>query len=146
MKLIVTGMVLLLSLTSYTTEANWLTDMEQAKQQAKAEGKVILMNFSGSDWCANCMRLEKDLFQQEAFQTFAKENLVLLNLDFPARKQNRLSPEQTAHNEALAERYNQSGSFPLVLLLDVEGKVLGKMKHPAMTVEAYIANIKSLME
>ena len=122
----------------------WLTDIDQAKAKAASEGKFILMSFQGSDWCANCMRLEKDLFEQAAFEGFAKENLVLLKLDFPARKKNQLPAEQKAHNEKLAEKYNKEGAFPAVIILDADGKVVGKMKHPSKSADEYIASLKKI--
>lgn len=139
--------VALLALSSFTMNSGveWLTDFEKAKSTADDSGKMILLSFSGSDWCANCIRLEKTLFSSEEFTAFATENLVLLNADFPARSKNKLSKEQTAHNEALAEKYNKAGKFPTVLLLDATGKVLGKLDHPKETVEAYMAQLKSLV-
>lgn len=92
------------------------------------------------------MRLEKDLFSTEAFRQFTEANFVLLKLDFPARKQNKLSPEQVAHNEALAEKYNQRGSFPLVLIIDSEGVVKGQMPHPLTSTDAYIESLRPYIE
>ena len=99
-------------------QANWLTDFDQAKELSVASGKPILISFSGSDWCQPCLRLERDLFSKPEFAAFAEEHLILVKADFPSRKKNELSPEQIKHNEALAEIYNPSGSFPLVLILD----------------------------
>lgn len=142
-----TGVLLIaaLLLALLPNEVVWLSNFDLAKDEAKAQNKHILLSFTGSDWCANCKRLDNDLFSTSEFAAFANENLVLLQLDFPAKKQNKLSDEQSAHNEALAEKYNKSGTFPTVLILDASGKVIGKMKHPATTAEAYIASIQSLI-
>ena len=102
----------------------WLNDFEAAKQEAKQNNKKILLNFSGSDWCAPCIKLKKDVFEKTTFAEFAIENLVLVRADFPRHKKNKLSDELTARNEKLAERYNPEGKFPLTLLLDSEGKVI----------------------
>ena len=126
-------------------EINWITDFAEAKELAEKEGKTILMSFSGSDWCSNCMRLDKDLFQTAEFSQYAKSHLVLLKLDFPARKKNKLPAEQLKHNEALAETYNKKGVFPLSLLLDSSGKQLGKMKHPATTADEYLKSIQTII-
>ena len=122
----------------------WLTDMDAAKKEALATNKNILVSFSGSDWCGNCIRLDKELFQSATFQKYAKEHLVLLKLDFPAKKANKLSPSQTAHNDKWAEVYNKNGIFPLTLLIDRNAKQLGAMQYPLISVEAYISNLKSL--
>ena len=124
----------------------WLTDFEQAKLSAVEKDKVILMSFSGSDWCVNCMKLEKMLFESTEFSAYAKESLVLLKLDFPSKKKNQLSPEQQKHNNLLAEKYNKSGQFPTVILLDSEGTIIGKLKHPQSSAGAYIKGIKELIK
>lgn len=112
--------------TNLTFGQTWLTDIKTAKATAKTEQKNILMVFAGSDWCRPCMQLKKQVLETTPFKEYAANNLVLVYLDFPARKKNRLSKAQTKHNEALAEKYNQSGAFPLVIMLDARGKTLGK--------------------
>lgn len=123
----------------------WLTNFDQAKMHASKQNKKILLNFSGSDWCGNCIRLDKTLFQSEEFANFSKENLVLLRADFPAKKKNQLSEEQVTHNEALAEKYNKKGAFPTILVLDENGKVLGQMKQPQNEISDYINDLKQLI-
>src|SRR6478609_4759445 len=102
----------------------WQTDFEKAKAQAKSENKVMLLNFSGSDWCGPCIRLKKDIFDSETFIKYADENLVLVNADFPRLKKNILSKQQQKQNESLADTYNSSGAFPLTLLLNADGRIL----------------------
>ncbi len=138
--------LLLIQFAFGQNELNWLTNYDDAVATAQKENKTVLMSFSGSDWCSNCMRLDKDLFQQEAFATYAKENLILLKLDFPAKKKNMLPAEQKAHNEELAEKYNKKGVFPQVLIINLDGSVAGAMEHPASTPEAYINSIKTLIK
>ena len=123
---------------------NWLTNFEQAKTQAAKENKKILISFSGSDWCNNCMRLEHDLFEQEEFANYAQENLVLLKLDFPAKKKNQLPPEQKAHNEKLAAKYNKKGTFPQVIIVNPDGSIQGTMQHPASNASEYLNSIDAL--
>lgn len=123
-------------------EQVWLVNFEAAKKEAQSQSKYILVNFSGSDWCGNCMRLAQDLFESEDFKDFASENLVLLNLDFPAKKANKLSPEQTAHNDALAEKFNPSGVFPLTIILNEKGELVSKMKYPCKNIEEYLHEIQ----
>lgn len=126
-----------------STEAHWITNMDEAKKVASESNQLILMSFQGSDWCGNCRRLDKALFQDEKFKQYTAENYVLLQLDFPMKKENRLSKEQTAHNEALAEAYNVDGVFPKVLVFDATGKMLGEMEYPQQSVEGYINSLKS---
>src|SRR6478609_5571387 len=124
--------------------SNELTDFKKAKAQAKSENKLILLNFSGSDWCGPCIRLKKDIFERATFVNYADENLVLVNADFPRLKKNMLSKELQKQNEALADTYNSNGAFPLTLLLDAEGKVLKKWEGlPAMSPEEFTNDIKA---
>ena len=142
--LIAIALIALCSAFVPSGNGTWLTDFDEAKKVSGESGKMILLSFSGSDWCANCMRLEKKLFDSEEFAAFASENLVLLNADFPARSKNKLSKEQTAHNEALAEKYNKAGKFPTVLVLDAEGNVKGKLQHPKESLSEYMGQLRSM--
>ncbi len=102
----------------------WMLDFESAKQQAKEDNKIILLNFAGSDWCAPCIKLTRDIFEKDEFLAYAEAHLVLVRADFPRLKKNQLSKEQIKHNEALADRYNPEGKFPLTLLVSADGVVL----------------------
>jgi thioredoxin-related protein len=113
-----------LALTDTVDSGEWLNDFDQAKQEAKQGNRKILLNFSGSDWCAPCIKMKKDVFEKPEFGDYAAKHLVLVRADFPRHKKNQLSTQQTAHNEQLAEKYNSQGKFPFTLLLDAEGKVI----------------------
>lgn len=106
--------------------SHWLTNLDTAEAEASKEQKLILLNFSGSDWCIPCISLHKDIFENEAFVSYADKNLVLVNADFPRKKVNRLTAEQTKLNDAMAERYNKDGVFPLTILLRSDGTVIKK--------------------
>ena len=122
----------------------WQTDFEKAKAEAKSENKLILLNFSGSDWCGPCIRLKKDIFDSETFMKYADENLVLVNADFPRLKKNILSKEQQKQNESLADIYNSDGAFPLTLLLNADGKVLKKWDGlPTSSPEEFTNDVKA---
>lgn len=124
--------------------ASWQTDFEKAKTEAKAENKFILLNFSGSDWCGPCIRLHKEIFDSEVFTKYADEKLVLVNADFPRLKKNMLSKEQQKQNDALADKYNSDGAFPLTVLLDAEGKVIKKWDgFPSETPEEFANDVKA---
>lgn len=102
----------------------WETNFAVAKARAQQEKKYILLNFSGSDWCGPCIRLRSEIFESDQFKQFADTTLVLLNADFPRQKKNQLSKEQQKQNNALADIYNTTGSFPYTVLLNAEGKVI----------------------
>lgn len=101
----------------------WLTDYEQAKQRAKAEKKVILADFTGSDWCHWCKVLQKEVFDTPEFKAWAKTSLVLLEVDFPAKKQQAAALKQ--QNEWLRKRHKIEG-YPTIVFLTADGKELGR--------------------
>lgn len=103
---------------------NWHNNLDEAREIAKKEHKYIILNFSGSDWCGPCIRLHKEILENDQFQKMADSLLVLVNADFPRMKKNQLSKDQQKINDAIADRYNPQGKFPYTLLLNEEGKVL----------------------
>ncbi len=107
----------------------WLLDLEQAKTQARAESKHLLLFFSGSDWCKPCIKMKKEVLETLTFRNYARQHLICVLADFPRYKKNRLSKEQTAKNEALAQQYNPEGVFPQAVLAEVNGKVLTKTSY-----------------
>jgi thioredoxin-related protein len=117
-------LVLVLFLMIAMAPNEWLTNFDAAKEKAREDNKLILLNFSGSDWCAPCIKMKKEVFESETFFSKSDKQLVLVRADFPRSKKNQLSPDQTKHNEALAEKYNPDGKFPFTLLLDANGKVI----------------------
>lgn len=140
-------MKLLLSLLLFCATIQWEPSFENAKKTAKTDHKLILLNFSGSDWCGPCIVTRKDYLESDVFTKMAEENLVLVNADFPRKKKNMGSPEQIKRNEALAEQYNKKGDFPLTLLLNAEGKVLKSWSgKPSSTPEQWTAEIKTICE
>lgn len=135
-------LICLFSITqiSFNQQVNTL---ESSLTKAKQEHKKVLLYFSGSDWCAPCIKFKKTFIQNEAFQSFASENLIVVNADFPRLKKNALSAEQTTENEKLADKYNANGIFPLVLVLDENGKVIKKWeKIPDETIDTFLAQLK----
>jgi thioredoxin-related protein len=102
----------------------WDTSMDTAMQIAKTENKLILLNFSGSDWCGPCIKLKEEVLNTPEFLSFSDKKLVLVRADFPRKKKNQLDPSKTKENEKLAEKYNSKGKFPFTVLIDSNGKVL----------------------
>jgi thioredoxin-related protein len=102
----------------------WQPDIETAKQIAKEKHRLILVNFSGSDWCGPCMRMKTEIFENAEFTAMADTTLAMVNADFPRNKKNQLDKQITKQNEDLADKYNPEGKFPFTLLLDANGKVI----------------------
>jgi len=138
-------LILLLFLATFSTafSQNWEANFTEAKAKAVKENKNILLVFSGSDWCAPCIKLDKNVWQSEAFAKASKESWIIYKADFPKKKGNQLSEELTNENKALAEKYNKAGNFPLVVLLDKNGKVLGMESFKNIPAEEYVQLIHS---
>lgn len=94
-------------------------------KSAKASDKPILLVFSGSDWCSNCIKLKANVFDQEDFKALQIESFEMYTADFPRTKK-AVEDQRTLDNKMLAERFNPKGQFPLVLLLDADQQVLKK--------------------
>lgn len=108
-----------------TTGLDWVTDFETAKLISGKQQKPILMYFTGSDWCPPCKLLKKDFFNSSEFQERA-DKVVLLMVDIPRRK-DILTPEQLRANKELVVKYNNQGSFPLIVGLNNKGRVLDEI-------------------
>jgi thioredoxin-related protein len=125
---------------------NWQTDFAKAKQIATEQNKHIVLVFQGSDWCAPCIKLDREIWTSDVFIDYANEHYVMLKADFPRKKQNKLSEEQAEANAKLAETYNKRGFFPLVLVLDSKGSILGETGYKKTTPEAYIQELNSFIK
>ena len=99
----------------------WTTDYKKAQEEAKASHKLLLLDFTGSDWCGFCIQLDKAILQQPQFKDYASKNLVLMEVDFPRRKAQ--SAETQKQNMELARRYQIEG-FPTLVVLNGEGKTV----------------------
>ncbi len=130
--------------TTFSNAQNWKTNFETAKTEAKVQNKRILLVFSGSDWCGPCIKLDKNVWQSDEFKSFSDKNYVLYRADFPKKKANQLSDEIRQQNLALAEKYNQDGNYPFVLLLNSDGKVLGVLGYLNLEAFEYIDRLKDL--
>lgn len=130
---------MLLSFSAFAQD--WQTNIDTAKALAKKGNQNIVLVFQGSDWCAPCIKLDKEIWSTAKFQDLAKHHFVMLQADFPKRKKNQLSDSQTAHNAKLAEKYNPNGYFPYVVVLSPEGKVLGSIGYEKSTPEDYFKKL-----
>jgi len=123
-------------------EGEWLTDLAKAQAQAQAEKKMVFMDFTGSDWCPPCKALHKNVLTSSEFLNYAKENLVLLVVDFPRSKPQ--SEALRAANEELANKFAVD-SFPTIIVLHANGKKLSKESgYNGSNAKEFVANLKKL--
>ena len=122
-------------------EVSWLTDYKQAQEQAKAKNKLLLLDFTGSDWCGWCIRLRREVFSKPEFQEYADKNLVLMEVDFPRGKEQ--SQDVRVQNQNLAMQYNIEG-FPTIIVLNGEGKKVGELGYMPGGAAAFISELERL--
>ncbi len=122
--LVLVSVTALLASTSFAkADSGWLTNYKESLEAAAKDNRPILVDFTGSDWCSWCVKLDKDIFSKDEFQSFAKENLVLLELDFPNSKPQ--SADIKAQNAELQKKFGVNG-FPTLVLLDSKGKEIAR--------------------
>lgn len=136
-----TAALCLLSLSFLRAEANWSTDFAKAQAQAKAEDKLLLLDFTGSDWCGWCRILRQEVFSQPEFEEYAKKNLVLMTVDFPRAKP--LSDEVRKQNQSLAQKFEIRG-FPTIVILNGDGKLVGMLGYMPGGPAAFISELKQI--
>lgn len=126
---------------SVTAYGKWETDYKKAIATATDESKHILLEFTGSDWCPPCIMLKKDIFEKNTFKEYAEQNLVLIEIDFPRKKNlDKLLSEQ---NDQLLEKYEVRG-FPTIVILDPRGKEITRhVGYKPGGVENYLRYIES---
>ncbi|WP_178087807.1 thioredoxin family protein [Methylacidimicrobium cyclopophantes] len=134
---------LVLSAVAFAEPPNWMTDYPAALKEAKAQKKLVLANFTGSDWCPWCQKLQREVFSTPEFQQYAKEHLVLLELDFPQRKPQPEALKQ--QNKELADQYHVEG-FPTIVLLDPDGREISSFGYMAGGPKPFLDKIDRLRE
>jgi len=122
-------------------EGQWRTDLPKAQAQAKAEKKLVMLDFTGSDWCGWCIKLKNEVFDQEAFKKEAPKNFVLVELDFPQQKE--LPEKEKAQNEELQKKYAIQG-FPSIVLLDSQGRLYARTGYQKGGPEGYLKHLDEL--
>jgi protein disulfide-isomerase len=120
----------------------WGEDFEAAKAAAAKDKKPILVDFTGSDWCGWCIKLDEEVFSKKEFKAYAKENLILLKLDFPHEKHQ--SSKIKKQNGELAKKYAVSG-YPSILLLDADGNQIGQTGYQDGGAAKYVEHLKELL-
>ena len=135
------GTAAILSLPTAQADEGWVVDFEKAKAQAAKEGKSILMEFTGSDWCPPCKALHKNVLIKDVFKTEMPKSFVLLKLDSP-RDKSKQTPEEIEQYKALSAKYGVKG-VPTIFLADAKGRpyyeTVGYSGDPA---DKYVANLK----
>ena len=126
---------------SDSAKPGWLTSYEQAQKEAQTGNKLLLMDFTGSDWCGWCIMLDREVFSKPEFKEYARTDLVLLELDFPRRK--KMPAETVKQNQQLAMQY-QIMAFPTVVVLNGSGQVVGALGYVKGGPSVFIAELEKI--
>lgn len=121
--------------------SGWLNDYKKAQQETKAGNKLLLLDFTGSDWCGWCIKLHKEVFSKPEFAKYAKDNLVLVEVDFPHEK--KQTEELKKANEALQGKYKIEG-YPTIIVLDSQGQKIGETGYTPGGPKAFIAELDKI--
>lgn len=116
--------VFVLSLSAFADREGWLVDYPKAVAQAKAENKLVLLQFTGSDWNSTCQKQDAEVFAKPAFKEYATKNLVLLEVDFPKKKE--LPSPVADQNKELNAKYSIR-SFPTLVVVNGDGQEVGRL-------------------
>ncbi|MDA3910821.1 MAG: thioredoxin family protein [Bacteroidales bacterium] len=143
MKKLALVIIVIVSFASVSNAQSEGFDFDEAKSKAMESNTNIMIFFHGSDWCAPCIKLNNQVIDTEEFKTWADNNVIFVDADFPRRHRNQLDEIQQDKNKELAEKYNQQGQFPLIVILDKEGKVICTAGYKDMGSKEYIAYLES---
>ena len=141
MKRLFITLAAIFTLGSFASADEWLTDYVKALAQAKAENKPMLIDFTGSDWCGWCMKLDREVFSVQDFKSYAAQKLVLLKIDFPRRK--TLPAAETAQNQKLSNQYRIQG-FPTIIVLKPDGSKAGELGYMPGGPKAFISELEKV--
>jgi len=133
--------ILALSSAATFAKTGWVDDFEKGLAQAKTEKKLALADFTGSDWCGWCIKLDKEVFSKKEFKDYAKEKLILIEVDFP--QATPLSKKKQEKHDALAKTHKVEG-FPTVLVFNAEGKEVGRLGYVEGGPAAFIAELEKV--
>lgn len=139
--------VYLISFTGCSNQAKdgglkWYDNLENAEQAAQKENKPIFVDFTGSDWCVWCKKLNSEVFTQDAFINYAKKNLILVKIDFPENIPQSASTKY--YNQQLAQRFGVQG-FPTVILLSSSGTTIAQTGYQPGGAENYVQYLKTVL-
>ncbi len=121
--------------------SEWSSDYAKSIEQARTEKKQVLLDFTGSDWCGWCIKLDKEVFSKPAFKEYAKKNLVLVEVDFPRNK--HLAKTVKDQNDKLAAEHGIQG-YPTIVVLNSDGKKVGELGYMEGGPDAFIAALEKL--
>jgi thioredoxin-related protein len=149
-KIAILAALLFFTVSAKSQDLKWYTDVKEASEISMKTKKPLMLFFTGSDWCGWCMKLQKEVFQTADFSKWANENVVLVELDFPKRKQ--LSAELTTQNNDFGQMFAIRG-YPTAWLVtpaksndQISFERLGSIGYVAGGPSAWIKQVNTILK
>ncbi|MFT7678340.1 MAG: thioredoxin-related protein [Planctomycetota bacterium] len=131
------------ALSTALSSEGWVADFDVAVKQAREQGKNLLVDFTGSDWCGWCIKLDEEVFSHESWSSVASKEYIFVSLDFPRSEEAKSKVPNPERNAALQAKYAVTG-FPSILLMTVDGDVFGRTGYAPGGPEAYLTHMAEL--
>lgn len=145
LKISIIALLVVFSVSAFSQEHAWFVNSSEAKVYADANKVPILLVFAGSDWCKPCKILKADILKSTEFQNYYSTKFALLYLDFPIQSKNKLPDNLKKQNDLLAEKYNKTGLFPNLVMINTKGEVLGTLTFKNQTTQVFIDQCENLL-
>ncbi len=139
-------LLFIISLSLNLLSQEIISNLDEAKKEAKESHKRILIVFEGSDWCAPCMKLEKEILSTQTFKSLASKEFIILKADFPRSRKNKQSKEIQAQNKVLAEKYNTKGYFPYIAVLNSNAQLIGSKGYKKTSPKEYFNELNAIKQ
>ena len=123
----------------------WVNSFEKAKLISSKKKVSILLFFTGTDTCENCIKMRKNILDSKDFIDYSRDNFVMFHVDYPNAKTNKLTPAQLKKNKELAAKYNPQGKLPQIVVLEPKGGVKATANYLDIPVSEYLPQFKALL-
>lgn len=141
------GLTLGLTLSSFAPalagDAKWYADYDEAAKVAKEQDKDLLVDFTGSDWCYWCKKLEEEVFSHDSWQAGVADDYILVALDFPNDPEIKAKVPNPKRNQELAKKFGVGG-YPTILLMNADGEVFASTGYQPGGPEKYLEHMSEI--
>lgn len=149
-KLLLLALLLLTVIIHVNAQKNLKTEAlfsnyDEAIKYAKVNKQPVLIIFSGYDWCKPCMIFKKFILSSKKFKSYYPKKFPILLLSFPIEEKNKLPEQQMTYNQTFADKYNKSGIFPYMVMINIEGTPLGDLTYQEETTGDFIKQCNKLL-
>lgn len=139
--LINTILLLFLIQIGFAQEVEMITNWKEANELARKENKLILIILTGSEWCAPCKKMDKNVIGNPEFEKYAEENLIVFLIDLPGGEL-VINSKVYQDYEKFKNKY-QSNALPSLILTENDGTKIKTLKGKMFRLENVMEQLKS---